>query len=261
MGTIISKDTLWKGIIEDLAEEFIQYFFPDLIPSIDWTHPISALDKELEQLFPDNGSKKRHADKLLKITLKDGSENWVLIHAEAQGYNDSKFPERMFQTFYRLFDRYTKRITTLVIYTNKDKNYHFQEYCYQFMGTELTYTFKTFSLVDYPPVLLQKSENVFAIILEAAWYDLYHKQKTDEERLTEKFILARRLLAMGYTKRKLRRILDFIKYYVKLQQPEKFINFDQKLFKNKKPMGITEGILSEVKEKGIEQGTRNRTRN
>ena len=174
MNTVISKDTLWKGIIEDLADEFIQYFFPKIVSDIDWRQPITPLDKELEQLFPENKSPKRHADKLLKVTLKDGSENWILIHAEAQGYRDNQFPERMFQTFYRLFDRYNKRITTLVIYTNKDKKAHFDKYHYQFLDTELFYRFNTFSLVDQTPKKLQSSENIFALILETAWYDLFN---------------------------------------------------------------------------------------
>ena len=80
------------------------------------------------------------------------------------------------------------------------------------------------------------------------------QRKTDEERLAEKFGLARRLLSKGYKKKKIRKILDFIKYYVQLQQPEKIINFDQRIFKNKEPMGITEGILAEVKEKAIQFG-------
>jgi hypothetical protein len=33
---MVGKDTLWKGIIEDLAGEFVRYFFPDAEGIIDF---------------------------------------------------------------------------------------------------------------------------------------------------------------------------------------------------------------------------------
>ncbi|MCB0634397.1 MAG: hypothetical protein KDD15_31910, partial [Lewinella sp.] len=79
---MISKDTLWKGIIEDLVEEFIQFFFPDYIHQIDFSKGFVFLDKELDQLSSYSASRLRHADKLFKAWLKEGSEQWFLVHVE-----------------------------------------------------------------------------------------------------------------------------------------------------------------------------------
>ena len=32
---MIQRDTLWKGIIEELAEDFLHFFFPGFIEQID----------------------------------------------------------------------------------------------------------------------------------------------------------------------------------------------------------------------------------
>ena len=254
MKTIISKDTLWKGILEDFVEEFIQFFFPDLIAAIDWAKPMIALDKELQQLSVENKSKKRLADKLFKVFLQDGTEQWILIHVEAQGYHDEDLPKRMFQTFYRLQDRYQKPIVSLIIYTNKNKSQHHQSYHYQRYGMELIYKFHTFSLVDHTPEMLQNRNGIFAIILEAAWYDLLDKSITDEERLAQKIAIARKILKLEYSKKKLQYLLDFVKFYVQFKEDDNFSKFDEITLKGNQPMGIRQAIIEEVKEQGIVQG-------
>jgi hypothetical protein len=49
---MISKDILWKGIIKDLFEEFLCYFFSEEIPLIDFSKGFEFLDKELSQISP-----------------------------------------------------------------------------------------------------------------------------------------------------------------------------------------------------------------
>ena len=47
----ISKDMLWKGILEDLFEDFLLYFYPDWTQeNIDFDRPFEFLDKELDQI-------------------------------------------------------------------------------------------------------------------------------------------------------------------------------------------------------------------
>jgi hypothetical protein len=52
-------DALWKGLIEDLADDFLKFFFPNVEETLDLSRKISFLDKELEQLFPSNQSDRR----------------------------------------------------------------------------------------------------------------------------------------------------------------------------------------------------------
>lgn len=69
---MINKDVLWKGIIEDLVEEFVHFFFPDFVDEIDFTRGFTFLDKELQQISPQSSASLRRADKLFKAWLKTG---------------------------------------------------------------------------------------------------------------------------------------------------------------------------------------------
>lgn len=77
---MITNDSLWKGIIEDLLPDFLSFFYPN--QSFDLGKGYDFLDKEMEELFPlvDAEHKKRRVDKLIKIFDATGNERWLLIH-------------------------------------------------------------------------------------------------------------------------------------------------------------------------------------
>ena len=112
-------DALWKGLIEDLADDFLKFFFPNAEEVFDLNRKISFLDKELEQLFPNNQDEfsPKYVDKLLKVYSKQGKEEWILVHVEVQGSTDKTFARRMFTYYYRILDKYGKEITALAILT------------------------------------------------------------------------------------------------------------------------------------------------
>ncbi len=237
---MVSRDTLWKGIIEDLAEEMLHFFFPQYTNDIDFTRGFEFLDKELEQILPASETQLRRADKLLKGWLKSGEEQWFLIHVEVQGYADPNFPKRMFQSGYRIQDRYERPLTALAIYTDKRRKYHKSQYKQSFMGTEMIYRFNTFILADHTPEVLALSDNIFAVVLEAAWSGLSQSIE-DEVLLKMKLATTRRLLSKGYSVRKVRRILNFIRYYVRFEKVENIPIFESELdqiIQNRKAMDI-----------------------
>ena len=77
---MITNDSLWKGIIEDLLLDFLTFFYPDQIFNLEKGYDF--LDKELEELFPliDSEHKIRRVDKLIKLFDTTGQERWILIH-------------------------------------------------------------------------------------------------------------------------------------------------------------------------------------
>ena len=92
----IPHDILWKSLLEDIFPEFLRYFIPESDTLFDFSMGVTFLDKELEQLFPEGDTPNRRADKLAKVYLKDGTEQWILVHVEVQGYEDKVFGDRMF---------------------------------------------------------------------------------------------------------------------------------------------------------------------
>ena len=80
-----TPDELWKKIIEDLFEDLKTYFMPDLYNDIDFTRGYDFLDNELSTPFPDAEETKRFPDWLVKVFLKNGEEQWALVHYRSTG--------------------------------------------------------------------------------------------------------------------------------------------------------------------------------
>ncbi|HLZ88921.1 MAG TPA: hypothetical protein VKQ52_16815, partial [Puia sp.] len=112
-------DALWKSILESTFEDFLRFFFRDADEVIDFHRGFEFLDKELAQLCI---SGRRRApkviDKLAKVYMRGGKEEWLLLHIEVQGYREPGFEKRMFRYCYRLMDKYEKPITAIVILTD-----------------------------------------------------------------------------------------------------------------------------------------------
>jgi len=108
-------DSPWKDILQQYFEEFMLFFFPQAHASIDWTKPPVFLDKELQQVVRDAELGRRLADKLVKIYRKSGEENWILIHVEIQGQEESNFAQRMFIYNYRIYDCYKRPVASFAV--------------------------------------------------------------------------------------------------------------------------------------------------
>ena len=89
-------DSPWKDILDLQFEEFMAFFFPTAHVQIDWRAGYEFLDKELQKITLDAALGRRMVDKLVRVQLKNGREQWVLVHVEVQTQPASGFPERMF---------------------------------------------------------------------------------------------------------------------------------------------------------------------
>ena len=253
---MISKDILWKGIIEDLFEDFLLFFFPQYVDQIDFSKGFEFLDKELQKIQPDNNSKRRFADKLVKVFLKNGKEKWILVHVEIQGYFEKAFGKRMYIYHYRIFEKFQKSVTALAIYTDKKPNFHPKGYSMELWGTSVNYTFNTYKLMEKELADFEKdANNPFSIVMKTAWIAL--KEKDEVDFLDLKINLARQLMKKGFSKSKTNRVLNFIGHYIRLQNPKEIRTFESEIDSLTKPrqaMGIIEGIREELKRQAIEKG-------
>ncbi|MED4313564.1 hypothetical protein P9210_13670 [Heyndrickxia coagulans] len=76
---------------------------------IDWDKPPDDLDKEFQKLNPDGKSRDREADGLFKVYLKNGSEQWILVHIEVQGGKILVLQKECFNTSTGFLTRMIKR--------------------------------------------------------------------------------------------------------------------------------------------------------
>ena len=252
-------DTLWKSILEEIFDDFLFFFFPDADKLFDLTKGFEYLDKELEQLFPpeQNEYATRYVDKLVKVFTLTGSEQWILIHIEVQGYNDKHFAQRMFTYFYRIFDKYNKPITAFAIFTEENKQFKPNVFEQEFLGTRLRYEFNIYKVIDQSEEELSQSNNPFAQVILTVLAAIKSKGLEEEEVFNIKLELTRRLLSKNIPKNKIRAIMNFLRYYIHFENPEMNLKFDKEIdeiTQNKKTMGIEEFLLDRAEKKGIEKG-------
>ncbi len=257
---MVKRDKLWKAILETRFKEFMLFFFADYQEDIDWVKPFEFLDKELLELFPKSSTGGRFVDKLVKIWLKDGHEQWILVHVEVQGSRSKGFPDRMFSYFYRLRDRFGVNVTAVALLTDGDKNWVPDHYVYTFMGTQVLFKYNTYKLAIQNREELAQSDNVFAVVMLVA-FDVLHAAKDENSRLGLALALARKLLEKGYAFEEVKDVLLFLKYYVQFRTRESLQVFDNNVDKfkqqtNYKPMGVLETVIEAYREKGLKEGRR-----
>ncbi|BAV07203.1 hypothetical protein SAMN05421788_102174 [Filimonas lacunae] len=245
--TLQKRDILWKGIIEDLFVDFLRFFFANADSVFDMERGFEFLDKELHEITPDSHIRHpRFVDKLVKTWYKDGTEKWLLVHIEVQGYIDTSFPARMFTYFYRICDKFHHEITSLAIFTDNDDKYQPDRYEYDCFGTSLIFRFNTYKVKAQDVTLLEQSENPFAIVILTVLTLLQQKGGRREQLFDSAISLVRRLLEKKFSKDKIGRLLQFIKRYADFGDSADFHKFEKEvesLTIKRERMGIYEEIL------------------
>lgn len=260
------NDILLKSAFEETFPDLLRFFFEDADRIFDVGRGFEFMDKELLELFPElerNGGT-RVADMLVKAYSKAGSEKWLLIHIEIQQQNDDSFGRRMFQYFYRIFDRYQVQVTALAVFTGGRAQKCCSEYEYDFLGTALTYRFNSFRIFDIDESELYRMDNPFALIIIAAQKASQSERISDPQMAQYRLDIAKALISCKkYDLPRIRRIMFFLKAFLRVENSEINSIFDntiKTLTENHTAMGIIETInmltLEEGMEKGIERSKR-----
>jgi predicted transposase YdaD len=258
------NDILWKGIMEIVFEDFLRFVYPDADRLFDWEKGFEFLDKELGEMYPEPEKKTAtcFVDKLVRMTLRDGSETLFLLHVEVQGETkkQNQFAERMFRYFYRIFDRYRKPVTSIAIFTGSDGKRLPNTFTYEFLGTRLTYQYNALRILDYGDEELAKSDNHFALTMLAAKQALLKGRDLDEKLLKGKLFVFRKLYEKGiFGRQKMEAILSFLGNYVKFEKPETYCKFEEEVGKitgKRNTMDIFEQVAEMRKEEGKREMTR-----
>ena len=82
-------DGLWKDAIQRFFPQLIQRTLPELYDDVDFSREPEFLSKELSDSIQrpvvDEHNSPLFVDELIKIFLKDGRTEWILLHIEIQG--------------------------------------------------------------------------------------------------------------------------------------------------------------------------------
>jgi predicted transposase/invertase (TIGR01784 family) len=260
----IKDDLLWKGVLEDVFDDFLCFLNPEAAEIFDFNRGFEFLDKELEQVFPPDNDEysPKVIDKLVKVFTKAGKEEWILVHVEVQGQYQKDFASRMYTYFYRILDKYQKPIVAYAIFTEANTKERPDHYSIDFMGTSLRYTFNTYKIANQNDEELRASNNPFALVVltaKAAFAgkDLKNSVERDELLLNLKLNLTRLLLAKQIAKEKIRVLMNFLRYYIRFENPEINTKFEQQveiLTERTNTMGIEELLLDRAEKRGERKG-------
>ncbi|WP_394234176.1 Rpn family recombination-promoting nuclease/putative transposase [Niallia oryzisoli] len=261
-------DHLWKDVITDLFEEFLLFFFPELYEHVDFTVPPEFLEQELHSIIPESQSTKRYSDKLVKLKLKNGEEQWVLVHVEVQGDYKKDFPKRMFQYFYRVMDLYDQYIYALVIFTSHNTSPKMNAFHYNFFGTTIDYFYNTYRIAIQSETELLKSNNPFALAVLAGLYAIKSKKnphlKYKFKRQLMRLLLQDKMKEKEVKREYIQKLFIFIDHLLRL--PEKSddkLNPEIKSLVEREDFGMglsfedtsfAKFIRKEAMEEGIEKG-------
>ena len=174
-----------------------------------------------------------------------------------QSYKDHDFAKRMFQYYYRILDQYDKPITAFAIFADSDKNFHPKYYEREFLGTRVHYSYNTYKIIDQDDASLKASNNPFAMAVLAAKLVLLRPALPDQQLLDRASALVKNLLNMQMSRDKIRKVMNFLRYYIHFENPEMIAKFEQRisiLTGGSTTMGIEEFLLDNAKKEGIEKG-------
>ncbi len=242
-----------EGILEDLFDDFLRFFFDNADEIFDMNRPFEFLDKELEQIFPTNQDDfyPKYVDKLVKVFTKEGTEEWILVHVEVQGSRDKDFGKRMFTYYYRILDKYDKEITAIAIFTDTNKKFKPRLYERKFLRTNLLFEFNTYKILEQDPQKLAESDNPFALVILTAFTAIKKGKVSQNELFDLKIDLAKLMLSRNIHKDKIRGMMNFLKLYVRFGNDENLSKFDEVIDeitnKPKKTMGIVEFVIDREK--------------
>jgi predicted transposase/invertase (TIGR01784 family) len=219
----LKKDEKWKSLISKYLKDFLSFFMPDLYKEVDFEKGYEFLDGELNKIKIKSKSKNRRSDRLVKLYLKNGLEQYLLVHIEIQGYFEEDFSKRMFKYFYRVADLHNSyNITAISVYTEDREDFKPNKFQHNLFGTELTYKFNAYKVLEQKEEKLKESINIFAFAVLAVLYSLRAKdnQKT---KLNFKVELTKLLINKKYSEEDILELFEFINLFLSFSN-EKYDN-------------------------------------
>ena len=125
------------------------------------------------------------------------------------------------------------------------------------MGTGVHYYYNTYKIINQRDDELEASNNPFAIAILTAKLAIAGKQMKDEQLFECAYELAKRLLAKQIPKDKIRKLMMFMRHYLRFENRDLIYKFEEQiavLTERSVTMGIEEFLLDRAKKEGRKEG-------
>ncbi|MCA9224192.1 MAG: hypothetical protein KDA47_01210, partial [Planctomycetales bacterium] len=249
-------DHPWKEALDVLFESFVEFCVPDLYARVDWTTPVKMLDKEFQQIAPVSEIGARSVDKLVEVRLVSGDFEWLLIHVEVQSQPVADFARRMFTYFYRIVDKYNKRVMSLAVLGDLDPNWRPSGYRLDTFDCSMEFKFPVVKLLDFESRQeeLEQSANPFAVVIMAHLM-AQRSAGRPNDRLQYKAQLIRQLYQRGWDAERIRGAFRLIDWMMDLPRDIE-IKFRQELerIEEEHQVAYLTSIERLAREEGLKEG-------
>jgi hypothetical protein len=255
-GSRSDQDSPWKETLQHFLQAVLEFFFPRLHEAIDWSKGYESLDKEFQQIVGDARAGRSLADKLFKVWRRDGREQWLLIHVEVQGRVERRFGKRMFRYNIRCFELYDRRVVSLAILCDENKDWRPTGFIYGGWGSRTGIRFPVVKLIDYvgKETELATSASPIAQVVLAQLEALATRGELENRRST-KLRLVKNLYDRAWSAADVRQLFRIIDWLMDLP-PELQDGFRKELheFEEERRMPYVTSIERLAREEGRQEG-------
>ena len=220
-------------------------FLPNEAALIDFSK-IEFLEQEA---FTDvAGGKRKAMDLVVRVGLKDGSEEYILVHTEFQSKREPEFAKRMYEYFCQLFLRYKKPIVPIVIFTDdvrwrKPVADTFEIGLGQQVYMHFKYHLIKLKHLDYRQFLKLDNPLAFALMAKMNY------KRSQRVRLKADFL--RWILGVPINPARQSLLIDFVETYLALNRKEE-VEFESLV--QKPEYKEIEKMVTTYEKRGIEKG-------
>lgn len=246
-------DSPWKEFLTVFFREFIELVLPELHEIIDWSQPPEFLDNELRRITPRSETGRLYTDRLVKVRLKSGAPQAILVHLEAQSQFVSDMERRVFTYHARVWIEVRLPIVNIVIYADKHPTWAPDRYVHELPGTRLEFQFHAVKLLQLDETRLMEAArqgNPAALIL-LAFRKAMETESSAELRFEARKQLTQLMIELGYHEDEqahIQRLMEWV-----LMLPEVLEQQVQELIEEyKRERGTT--FVSRLERCAIEQG-------
>ena len=254
------NDIITKAAFAEWFTDLLRFLYPDADEVFDLDRGVTAMEKELLEIMPDRERMGGTllADLLMKVYLRSGGEQWLLIHTEIEGKSNGNFAQRLWRYYIRLVDRYQVPIIPIVVFTGGPNQKRPSEYRFDMLGTKVYFAFKSYHVFDHTEDELLANPNPMALVILACQAEA-QEMELGEVRLNEiKKRIVAGLMERGITDTgQIIRFIRFLNNLIYLKDKElnlSFVRTVEQLTKGAITMNIMETLDAAVREAGRMEG-------
>jgi hypothetical protein len=249
-------DSPWKLALEVFFRSLMELCFPVIAEAIDWKRGWTFMDTELQAILRDAATGRQHVDKLIKVYLHDGQEQWILLHIEIQHRREHRFERRTFRYNQRLSDAHDRPVVTAVILADQDRNWRPNRYESELLGCRILFDFPICKLIDFNREELERSVSPAALFVLA---NLAAQETRDNssKRFDWKVHLTRRLYDVGYSEKEVVEMFRLIDWLMVLpERQEQAFRIELQQIQEEKQMPYITSIERLARQEGREEAMR-----